>query len=65
MLIAEPERCLGKVVYEKLVFPKHGKPGGAILPGPQQVDRSLWAQLCEKAREFHRAEREAAANRLL
>lgn len=45
LLIAEPENTFGKVVYEKLVFPQYGKPGGAMHPGPQRVDPELWAKL--------------------
>ena len=48
LLVAEPESVPGKVVYEKLVFPKYGKPNGAIHPGPQKVDPELWAQLLKQ-----------------
>jgi tRNA (mo5U34)-methyltransferase len=48
VLVAEPERVLGKVVYEKLVFPCYGKPNGAVHPGPQQVDPELWARLLKQ-----------------
>ncbi len=52
VLVAEPERYLGKVVYEKLVFPKYGKTDGTLQPGPQQVEPGLWANLGERAAEF-------------
>lgn len=45
VLVAEPERYLGKVVYDKLVLPRFGKPGRALHPGPQKVDPELWNQL--------------------
>src|SRR5206468_1533757 len=45
VLIAEPERYLGKVAYDKLVFPRYGKRDGALHPGPQEVDAALWAEL--------------------
>jgi tRNA (mo5U34)-methyltransferase len=35
MLITEPERHLGAVQFRQLIFPRHGKPGGLMLPGPQ------------------------------
>ncbi len=49
LLIAEPENPPGKVVYDKLVFPKYRKPGGAVHPGPQRVDPDLWARLIQQA----------------
>ena len=49
ILVAEPERYLGKVTYEKMVFPRYGKPGKALAPGPQQVEPELWAELLRKA----------------
>jgi tRNA (mo5U34)-methyltransferase len=57
MLIAEPERYLGKVVYEKLVFPRYGKREGALSPGPQRVDPEQWAELGKSAAEFRRSQR--------
>ncbi len=45
VLVAEPERVLGKVVYAKLVFPRYGKKDGAVHPGPQRVDPGLWEKL--------------------
>jgi tRNA (mo5U34)-methyltransferase len=45
VLIAEPENPLGKVVYQKLVFPQYGKANQAIHPGRQRVDPELWARL--------------------
>jgi tRNA (mo5U34)-methyltransferase len=54
VLVAEPQRYLGKAVYEgKLVFPKYAKPDGAPHPGPQEIDSELWARLCARARDFH------------
>ena len=47
LIVAEPERPLGKVVYTKLVFPKYAKPGGPVHPGPQQVDPELWQKLLQ------------------
>jgi len=57
VLIAEPEHYFGKVVYEKMVFPRYGKRGGAIHPGPQQVDAGLWAELEARAAAFHQRQR--------
>jgi tRNA (mo5U34)-methyltransferase len=37
MLITEPERHLGAARYRRLVFPRYGKVGGLILPGPQHL----------------------------
>jgi len=45
ILIAEPDEPPGKVVLSKLVFPRYRKPHGAIHPGPQRVDPSLWERL--------------------
>ena len=50
LIVAEPERPLGKVVYPKLVFPKYAKPGGPVHPGPQRVDPELW-QILLRSRE--------------
>lgn len=52
LIIAEPERYLGKAVYGSLVFPRYAKRNRAVCPGPQAVDPDLWARLCERAREF-------------
>jgi len=58
LVIAEPEHYFGKVVYEKLVFPRYGKRGeAAVHPGPQTVNPELWAMLCRRAREFHAEQR--------
>jgi tRNA (mo5U34)-methyltransferase len=51
LLVAEPDRPFGKVVYSKLVFPHYGKPGGAVHPGPQRVDPDLWARLLRERDE--------------
>ncbi len=45
VLVAEPENVPGKVVYEKLVFPRYGKANGSVHPGPQRVDPELWQRL--------------------
>jgi tRNA (mo5U34)-methyltransferase len=45
VMVAEPDRPRGKVIYQKLVFPEYGKPGGAVHPGPQTVEPTLWARL--------------------
>ena len=58
VLVAEPERYLGKVVYEKLVFPKYGKRDGALQPGPQEVDPGLWSELSRRAAEFRRRQKQ-------
>jgi tRNA (mo5U34)-methyltransferase len=47
IIVAEPDRHLGKVVYDKLVFPRYGKPGEAVYPEQLQVDPALWRQLNE------------------
>lgn len=57
VLIAAPERYLGKVVYDKLVFPRYGKKDGDLHPGPQQVDPRLWSELGARAEEFRRQQR--------
>ncbi len=49
VLVAEPEEYFGKVVCQKLVFPRYGKRGGAKFPGPQTVDAALWQELLQKA----------------
>ncbi|MBI4459540.1 MAG: DUF1698 domain-containing protein [Acidobacteria bacterium] len=41
LLVAEPEEYLGKVVYEKLVFPRYGKRGGGGT-----LDRSVYPPNC-------------------
>lgn len=49
VVVAEPEVYYGKVVYEKLVFPKYAKRGDpTVFPGVQHVDAGLWEQLCLK-----------------
>jgi len=46
LIVAEPDQPPGKVVLDrKLVFPKYGKRGGAVHPGPQRVDPELWRKL--------------------
>ncbi len=56
VVIAEPDRPLGKAVYGNLVFPCYGKPGRASHPGRQRVDPQLWAALSKRAAEFQAAE---------
>ena len=51
LIVAEPQRPLGKVVFPKLVFPKYAKPGGPVHPGPQQVDPELWRKLLRRRDE--------------
>jgi|GEM_PF-1277539 tRNA (mo5U34)-methyltransferase len=51
VIIAEPERYFGKVVLKKLVFPRYAKKDGAVFPGPQVYDRSLWQDLIRRARQ--------------
>jgi tRNA (mo5U34)-methyltransferase len=34
MLVADPERYLGKARYGRLVFPRYGTAGGPVFPGP-------------------------------
>ena len=51
VLVAEPDRPLGKVVYERLVFPRYGKRSGAVHPGPQQVDPDLWRRLLKQVED--------------
>jgi hypothetical protein len=57
VLVAEPERYPGKVVYDKLVFPRYGKRDGALHPGPQEVDAALWAALEGQLAEFRRRQK--------
>jgi hypothetical protein len=57
ILVADPERYLGKTVYPKLVFPNYGKRGEALHPGPQQIEKSLWTSLGESASEFRAKQR--------
>jgi tRNA (mo5U34)-methyltransferase len=45
LIVAEPEHYFGKVVYDKLVFPRFGKRGRAVHPGRQKVDPALWDRL--------------------
>jgi tRNA (mo5U34)-methyltransferase len=58
VLVADPERYLGKTVYDKLVFPRYGKTDGQLQPGPQHVDQQLWSQLGARAAEFRRQQRD-------
>ena len=38
IIVVGPEIYFGKQVFPKLVFPRYGKRGGAVLPGPQRYD---------------------------
>ncbi|OFV98986.1 MAG: hypothetical protein A3F68_13400 [Acidobacteria bacterium RIFCSPLOWO2_12_FULL_54_10] len=49
LVVAEPEENFGKVVYDKLVFPRYGKRGGPRHPGPQRIPADLWDELVKKA----------------
>ena len=51
IIVAEPDRQLGKVVYKKLVFPRYGKPGEAVYPEQVRLDPALWRQLNEPSDE--------------
>jgi len=51
LLVARPGDVPGKVVYEKLVFPKYRKPGGAMHPGSQRVEPELWERLIRERDE--------------
>jgi tRNA (mo5U34)-methyltransferase len=51
VIIAEPERYLGKVVLKKLVFPRYAKKNGSVFPGPQKYDPSLWEDLIRHSRQ--------------
>lgn len=48
IIVAEQDRYLGKVVYDKLVFPRYGKPGEAVHPGQLEPD-AMWAKLSQPA----------------
>ncbi len=50
VIIAEPETYFGKTVYPKMVFPRYGKKGQALFPGPQKYDAELWAELIKRSR---------------
>jgi tRNA (mo5U34)-methyltransferase len=50
LIVAEPEVYFGKVVFSKLVFPRYGKRGNAILPDPQMHDPAHWAELARESR---------------
>ena len=51
IIVAEPETYLGKVVLDKLVFPRYGKKGHPLYPGPQQYDAALWQDLIARSRQ--------------
>ena len=51
LIIAEPEISFGKVSLTKLVFPKYGKRGKAIYPGPQRYDADMWLDLIQRSKE--------------
>ena len=50
IVVAEQDRYLGKVVYDKLVFPRYGKPGEPVFPEQDHVDPALWRELNEPSR---------------
>ena len=54
VIVAEPDTYFGKVVLPKLVFPRYGKKRGAIFPGPQEYDLSLWQELIRRSKEADR-----------
>ena len=45
IIVAAPEIYFGKQVFPKLVFPRYGKRGGAVLPGPQRYDPEVWIEI--------------------
>lgn len=47
IIVAAPETYFGKQVFPKLVFPRYGKRGGAVLPGPQRYDAEGWIEISE------------------
>jgi tRNA (mo5U34)-methyltransferase len=49
VLVAEPDVYFGKAKYQNLIFPKYGKRGGDMQPGPQRVDPALWEELVKRA----------------
>lgn len=49
VLVADPEEYFGKAKYGTLVFPRYGKRGGDLQPGPQRVDPALWEELVKRA----------------
>ncbi|MEW5978320.1 MAG: methyltransferase domain-containing protein [Acidobacteriota bacterium] len=51
VVIAEPEVYFGKVVLPKLVFPRYGKRGESVYPGPQKYDKELWDSLIARSRK--------------
>jgi hypothetical protein len=61
MIVAEPERCLGKVAIGNLVFPRYGKKDGAVHPDRLEIDPALWSGLCQKAQAFVAKQRIAAS----
>ena len=54
VIVAEPDTYFGKVVLPKLVFPRYGKKRGAIFPGSQEYDLSLWQELIRRSKEADR-----------
>lgn len=51
VVVAEPEVYFGKATYGNLVFPRNGKQGKAVHPGPQRVDPKLWAELIKRVEQ--------------
>ncbi|MBI4463434.1 MAG: hypothetical protein HY647_01910 [Acidobacteria bacterium] len=58
LIVAEPEEYFGKVVYKKMVFPRYGKRGYSLHPGPQRVDPELWRKLVRSASRPEKKEEE-------
>jgi hypothetical protein len=54
VIVAEPDTYFGKVVLPRLVFPRYGKKRGAIFPGPQEYDLSLWQELIRRSKQADR-----------
>jgi len=48
VIIADPEYYFGKVVMKKCVFPRYGKKGMTIYPGPQAYDSKTLNEYLEK-----------------
>ena len=51
IIVAVPEIYFGKQIFPKLVFPKYGKRGGAVLPGPQRYDPEEWIRISQAIAE--------------
>jgi tRNA (mo5U34)-methyltransferase len=51
MIVAEPDEHFGTRRYRRLLFPRYGKRGHDLMPGPQRVDAHLWRTLLEGTRD--------------